>query len=89
MDLSVIVELIGTFGFPIVAVFVLAWFIWRIYKKSEEREDNLRQELKESREINSKFADIIAAHTAELSEIKTDIREIKNVLELPSQNEEE
>ena len=84
MDIAVIIELIGTFGFPIVAVFVLCWFIWRIYKKSEEREDNLRQELKESREINGKFADIIAAHTAELGEIKTDIREIKNALELPT-----
>lgn len=83
MDLAVIVELIGTFGFPIVAVMVLCWFIWRIYKKSEEREEALRQELKESREINGKFADIIAEHTGELREIKTDIRDIKHVLELP------
>ena len=84
MDLSVLVELIGTLGFPIAAVIALGLFIWRIYKKSEEREDALRQEIKESREINSKFAEIIAAHTGELREIKTDIRDIKNVLELPS-----
>lgn len=83
MDIAVILEIIGTVGFPIFAALVLGVFIWRIYKKSEQREDELRQEVKESREINSKFAEIIAAHTAELGEIKTDIRDIKHVLELP------
>lgn len=84
MDIAVILEIIGTVGFPIFVALALGWFIWHIYKKSEQREDAMRQELKESREINSKFAEIIAAHTAELGEIKTDIRDIKHVLELPT-----
>lgn len=87
MDIAVILEIIGTVGFPIFTALVLGWFIWRIYKKSEQREEAMRQELKESREINSKFAEIIAAHTAELGEIKTDIRDIKHVLEIPTQDE--
>lgn len=88
MDIAVILDVIGTVGFPIFVALALGLFIWRIYRKSEEREEALRQEIKESREINGKFAEIIAAHTAELGEIKTDIRDIKHVLEIPSQDEE-
>lgn len=77
MDLNIILELIGTLGFPIAAVIVLCWFIWRIYKRSEYREDELRQELKESRDINGKFAEIISKYSVEISEIKTDIKDIK------------
>lgn len=77
MEFNIILELIGTLGFPIAAVIALCWFIWRIYKKSEEREDALRQELKENRDINNKFADIISKYSIEISEIKTDIKDIK------------
>ena len=80
MDLTLMLELIGSFGFPIAIVIALGWFIWRIYKASEIREQELRQELRENREINGKFAEIITVHTAELAEIKTDIREIKQAL---------
>jgi hypothetical protein len=71
------VELIGTLGFPIAAVIALCWFIWRIYRASEIREQELRQELKENREINGKFAEIISRYSVEISEIKEDVREIK------------
>ena len=77
MDFTLIVELITTLGFPIAAVIALCCFIWKIYKSSENREAALRLELKESREINSKFADIISKYSVEISEIKTDIRDIK------------
>lgn len=82
MDITVITELITTLGFPIALVIALCWFIFKIYKSSEEREAAYRVELKESREINGKFAEIIAAHTAELGEIKTDIRDIKQALSI-------
>lgn len=77
MDFAIIAELIGTLGFPIAAVIALCWFIWRIYKKSEEREEQLRIELKENREINNKFAEIISKYSVEITEIKTDIKDIK------------
>lgn len=77
MDIATVIELISTIGFPIAAVIALCWFIWRIYKKSEEREEELRQELRENREINGKFADIISKYSVEISEIKTDIKDIK------------
>lgn len=77
MEIPLIIELIGTVGFPIAAVIALGWFIWRIYRKSEDREAELRQELKENREINSKFAEIISKYSVEISEIKEDVKEIK------------
>ena len=82
MDIAMIAELIGTLGFPIALVVAFCWFIFKIYKRSEQREDEMRQELKESREINGQFANIITEHTAELREIKTDIRDIKTTLEI-------
>lgn len=77
MDITLILEIIGTVGFPIAAVIALCWFIFHIYKASEKREEVLRQELKENREINSKFADIISKYSVEISEIKEDVKEIK------------
>jgi hypothetical protein len=77
VDISIILEIIGTVGFPIAAVIALCWFIWKIYKASEKREEALRAELKENRDINNKFADIISKYSIEIGEIKTDIKDIK------------
>lgn len=89
MELTMVLELISSVGFPIAAVIALCWFVYRIYKQSEIREKELRQELKENREINGKFAEIITKHTAELGEIKTDIREIKQVLVMSDQSQQQ
>ena len=77
MDLNTVTTLISTLGFPIFAVIALCWFIFKIYKSSEAREEKMRTELKENREINSKFADIISKYSVEISEIKTDVKDIK------------
>ena len=71
------VGLISTVGFPIAVAIALAAFIWRIYQRSEKREDELRAEIAENRIINSKFADIISKYSVEITEIKTDIKDIK------------
>ena len=71
------INLISTLGFPIACVIALGWFIWHIYKRSEQREDELRAEISKSQEINNKFADIIAHYSVEISEIKEDVKEIK------------
>lgn len=77
MDLTLILEVISTVGFPIAVAIALAWFIYKIYKASEKREEALRQELKENREINRQFAEIISKYSVEITEIKTDIKDIK------------
>lgn len=70
-------ELIGTVGFPIACVIALGWFVYKIYQRSEKREDELREEITENRNINGKFAEIINRYSLELGEIKTDVKEIK------------
>jgi len=36
MDITMITELIASLGFPIAAVLAMGWFIYKIYKKSED-----------------------------------------------------
>ena len=78
MDATVIGELIGSFGFPIACVIALGFFVWTIYKQSVTRENLLMTEIKESREINGKFAELIADYEVKLNEIRADVKDIKN-----------
>lgn len=78
MDTALILEMIATVGFPIVACIVLGWFIYKIYKASEKREGELRQELKENREINKKAIETIALYAERLDTIQRDVNEIKD-----------
>lgn len=86
MELAAFVELIGTLGFPIVCVIALGWFVWHIYKQSVVREEKLLTEITENRIINEKFAEIIAGYEITLSDIKTDIRDIKDTLHITQEN---
>ena len=78
MDIKLIIELIGMFGFPIVACLVLGWFIFKIYKQSEKREETLRKEINEGREINREAIKTLALYAERLGVIETDVREIKS-----------
>jgi len=75
--MEVFVSLISTVGFPIAVAIALGAFIWRIYQRSEKREDELRAEITENRIINAKFAEIISKYSIEIGEIKEDVKEIK------------
>ncbi len=77
MDIKLILEIIATVGFPIAACLILGWFIWRIYKKSEDREADLRQEIKENQEINKEAIRTLALYAERLGVIEGDVREIK------------
>ena len=72
-----ILELIGTVGFPIAAVIALYWFILRIYKRSESREDELREEIRENQEINRESIKTLALYAERLDMIQTDVEAIK------------
>ena len=82
MELGVVVELITTIGFPIVCVIALGWFVWHIYKQSVVREEKLMEEITENRLVNQKFAEIIGQYEITLTEIKTDVRDIKDTLNI-------
>jgi F0F1-type ATP synthase membrane subunit b/b' len=82
MELGVIVELITTIGFPIVCVLALGYFVWVIYKQSVVREEKLMGEIAENRKVNEQFAQIIGQYEVTLGEIKTDVKEIKETLQI-------
>lgn len=82
MELGVITELITTLGFPIALVIAMGFFIWTIYKQSVTREEKLMSEITENRLVNQKFAEIIGKYEIELGEIKTDVKEIKDTLQI-------
>lgn len=82
MELGVVVELITTIGFPIVCVLALGWFVWHIYKQSVVREEKLMGEITENRLVNKQFAEIIARYEITLGEIKNDVKDIKDTLNM-------
>lgn len=77
MEYGVIIELISTLGFPIACVIALGFFVWKIYKRSEIREDMLLQEIGAMREINSQAIETIAHYAEKLDTIQEDVKEIK------------
>ena len=82
MELGIFTELIATLGLPIALVIAMGFFIWTIYKQSVAREEKLMAEITENRLINQKFAEIIGKYEIELGEIKTDVKDIKETLQI-------
>lgn len=85
-------EIISNLGFPIACVLAMGAFIYKFYTdytaenkanmeavqtRCKEREDKLYEEIRENREINGKFAEIIAKYDTKLDCIQKDIDEIK------------
>jgi hypothetical protein len=71
------VELIPTVGFPIACVIALGIFVFKIYKRSETREDQLMVELTETRKVNAQAIETITKYADNLEAMKNDISEIK------------
>lgn len=78
--LTTLLGAIPSVGFPIAMAIAMGVFIYRIYKRSEQREDILMEEIQKTREVNAqaietitKYADSITTIENDISEIKTDI----------------
>lgn len=78
--LSFLMEAIPALGFPIVCVIAMGIFIYKIYKASEKREEDLKIEIKETRKINAQAIATISKYAESLDAIKTDINDIKTDL---------
>jgi chromosome segregation ATPase len=78
MELSVILELIGSVGFPIACVLALGVFVFKIYNQSVEREKTLMAEITENRLVNEKAIETIAKYAERLTHIEDNITDIKN-----------
>lgn len=82
MEIGAITELIATLGFPIVCVLALGIFVFKLWQQSVTREEKLMEEITENRVVNTKFAEIIAKYEVTLDEMKTDIKDIKDTLQM-------
>lgn len=78
MDITLIAEFITTLGFPIACVIALAFFVYKIYNQSIERENKLMAEIVENRLVNEKAIETIAKYAERLTHIEDSITEIKN-----------
>ncbi len=74
------IELLQTFGLPVVLVFAMGAFIWVIYKQSVTREDKLMGELAECRAVNEKAIETLAVYAERLGVIENDVKEIKEIV---------
>ena len=82
MEFGAIGELIATLGFPIACVVALGWFVWKIYQRSEVREDTLMTEIGKMREINEQAIHTIGQYAEKLETIQEDVKEIKTDLNI-------
>ena len=91
MDVSNITQLITSLGFPIVCVIAMAYAMWKVYTRSEDRNEQREDKLykvisdaqaqnKELSDTNVKFVTILENYESDLAGIKTDITDIKNKL---------
>ena len=93
MDISMVMELITTLGFPIACVVMLGAFVFYIYKRQiedstnnmekvqercKEREDKLYNELAINREITGKAVETIALYAERLNNIEDNVEDIRN-----------
>lgn len=86
MELSTIIDVISTMGFPIACVLALGWFVFKIYKQSVTRETKLMTEIEENRKVNAKAIETIALYAERLTHIETDITDIKGDVTVIKQN---
>ena len=78
MEVNWFVELISTLGLPVALVIAMGLFIYRIYKRSESREDDLRAEIKENQKVNAQAIATITLYAERLGTIESDVKEIKH-----------
>lgn len=82
MELGVILELIGSVGFPIAMVLALGVFVYKLWQQSVEREKALMSEITANRIINQQFAEIIGGYKVTLTDIQNDVKDIKDTLHI-------
>lgn len=91
MDAQTIQQMIATLGFPIVCVIAMGFAMWKIYTRSEDRNEQREEKLydvlskaqiqnEELSNTNARFISILETYKTDIDEIKTDVLDIKNTL---------
>lgn len=78
MSVELIVELITSVGFPIALCIAMGYFIWVIYKRSEVREDKLRETLAEAQQNTQLALETLHSFSPRLDQIEEDVRDIRD-----------
>ena len=95
MDYEAVTTMISTLGFPIVCVIGLAFFIWKVWthyrdghecqygkiaRRCIEREKILTKTIQENQKIVEKAVETLAFYETNLTDIKADVNEIKEIV---------
>ena len=80
MTIELITSLITTLGLPIVLIIVMGWFIFKLWKQSDDREKKLYEELSKCREVNEQAISTLTLYAERLNVIEEDIKEIKDII---------
>ena len=80
MDIAMIGDLISNFGFPIVLVLAMGFFIWKMYQQSITRENKLMNEIAECRVVNDKAIETLSIYAERIGVIEADVKEIKSII---------
>lgn len=80
--MEIALKILTEFGLPVLMVLAMAWFIYKLWQQSKEREDKLM-------ETNNKAIETIAICTDRLTAMETDIKEIKQDISFIKENQHE
>lgn len=80
--MEIALKILTEFGLPVLMVLAMAWFIYKLWLQSKEREDKLM-------ETNNKAIETIAICTDRLTAMETDIKEIKQDISFIKENQHE
>ncbi len=70
MDYNALQTAISQLGFPIVMVIAMAFFIWKLWEKSQTQNEKLSA-------TNAEFVQVLTSYKDDLDDIREDVSEIK------------
>lgn len=80
--MEIALKILTEFGLPVLMVLGMAWFIYKLWQQSKEREDKLM-------ETNNKAIETITICTDRLTAIETDVKEIKQDISVIKEHQHE
>lgn len=95
MEYEALTAMISTLGFPIVCVVGLAFFIWKVWshyrddmnanmerlqERCIEREKILTKALQENQKVVEKAVETLSFYETNITDIKTEVAEIKEIV---------
>lgn len=74
MEITSVIEIISSVGFPITMVLGMGYFVFQLWKQSVKREDKLM-------EVNSEAISTLSKYAEKLTVIENTVEEIKHDIE--------